>query len=96
MAETFDDTSWKVLLQRIGEQGVTPFIGAGISPHPKAAEIAQDWAREHNYPEILDPTDLARVAQYLSIDVDGMWPKHLLVKRFSATPAPNATGFRAK
>ena len=32
MAETFDDTSWKVLLQRIGEQGVTPFIGAGISP----------------------------------------------------------------
>ncbi len=89
MAESFDDTSWKVLLQRIGEQGVTPFIGAGISPHPKAAEIAQDWADEHNYPEILDPTDLARVAQYLSIDVDGMWPKHLLVKRFSATPAPD-------
>lgn len=89
MAEIFDETGWKVLLQRIAEQGVTPFLGAGISPHPKGAEIAQAWAREHRYPEMLDPTDLARVAQYLSIEVDGMWPKHLLVKRFSATQAPD-------
>ncbi len=29
------------------------------------------------------------MAQYLSIDVDGMWPKHLLVKRFATTPAPD-------
>ncbi len=89
MSEPFDDTSWNVLLQRIDEQGVTPFIGAGISPHPQAAVIAREWAAKYNYPEILDQTDLARVAQYLSVNVDGMWPKHLLLKRFAATPVPN-------
>jgi SIR2-like domain len=89
MTEPFDDTSWTVLLQRIGEQGVTPFIGAGISPHPKAGAIAQAWATEYRYPDIFDPTDLARVAQYLSVNVDGMWPKHLLLRRFATTPAPD-------
>lgn len=89
MAESFDESSWTVLLARIGEQRVTPFIGAGISPHPKAAEIAESWARQYQYPEIFDPTDLARVAQYISIYEDGMWPKHLLLKRFATTLAPD-------
>jgi hypothetical protein len=89
MSEPFDDTSWTVLLQLIDEQGVTPFIGAGISPHPQAAVIAQEWASKYHYPELLDPADLARVAQFLSVNVDGMWPKRLLLKRFTATPKPN-------
>jgi hypothetical protein len=89
MPEPFDDTSWAVLLQRISGQGVTPFIGAGISPHPKAADIAASWASEYHYPDNLDPTDLARVAQYLSVDVDGMWPKDLLLRCFADTPTPD-------
>jgi hypothetical protein len=89
MPEPFDDASWNVLLQRISGQTVTPFIGAGISPHPKAGAIAQSWATEYHYPEIFDPTNLAQVAQYLSVDVDGMWPKDLLLRRFAGTPTPD-------
>lgn len=61
MTESFDETSWTVLLERIDEHGVTPFIGAGMSPHPKGGAIAQSWATEYHYPEIFDQTDLARV-----------------------------------
>jgi len=89
MPKAFDDNTWSVLLRRISAHGVTPFIGAGISPHPQASVIARDWATEYNYPEKLDPTNLAQVAQYLSVDVDGMWPKHLLLERFAATAEPD-------
>lgn len=90
MPEPFDDTSWMLLLRRISGQGVTPFIGAGISPHPKAADIAASWASEYHYPDNLDPTDLARVGQYLSVHFeDGMLPKDLLLERFANTPAPD-------
>jgi SIR2-like domain len=89
MPGALDDIGWEAMIRAIGRQRVTPFIGAGMSPHPKAAEIARDWAKEYNYSEITDPTDLARVAQRLAIEVDRMWPKHLLVKRFSTTPVPD-------
>lgn len=89
MPEPLDDQSWDVLLHRISGQGVTPFIGAGISPHPQAGAIAQGWASEYHLPDVIDTTDLARVAQYLSVYQDGMWPKDLLLSRFAATPPPD-------
>lgn len=89
MPEPFNDTSWTMLLERATDGDVTPFIGAGISPHPQACAIAKGWANEFHYPETFDPTDLARVAQYLSVDHDGMWPKQRLLKQFAVTPAPD-------
>jgi hypothetical protein len=89
MPEPFNDTSWTMLLERASDGDVTPFIGAGISPHPQAGAIAKGWAKEFHYPEIFDPTNLAQVSQYLSVDHDGMWPKQRLLKQFAITPAPD-------
>jgi hypothetical protein len=41
-----DEASWDTLLSRIKANRCTPFIGAGISPHPLAADIARSWAEE--------------------------------------------------
>jgi hypothetical protein len=67
---------WELLLDRINDGLCTPFLGAGASVGtlPLGAEIARDWADEFGYP-LDDPHDLARVAQFLGVRRDPMFPK---------------------
>jgi hypothetical protein len=51
-------------------------------------EIAQQWADEHGYP-LEDTTDLARVAQYLAIIRDPMFPKDDICRRFKDVAPPD-------
>ena len=75
-----------------GSRVLRPLLGRGSVPTPRLLRSRRAGPRQYRYPDIFDPTDLARVAQYLSIDVDGMWPKHLLLRRFAATLGPRLPG----
>lgn len=83
MPNTLQNLDWDTLLPRIREGKCTPFIGAGACEGslPLGAQIAQEWAQEHGYP-LEDESDLARVAQYLAVTHDPMFPKETLIRRF--------------
>jgi hypothetical protein len=71
-----NDGDWNILLSRIKSETCTPFLGAGASAHilPTAAMLADSWATELGYP-LPERGDLARVAQYMAITGDRVFPK---------------------
>lgn len=89
---SLDEPSWQDLLDHIAAKDCTPFIGAGMSPHPGAKDIAEQWAKDGKYP-LSDRTDLARVAQFVAIGsdglVDGTRPRRLLKDLFANTTPPD-------
>jgi hypothetical protein len=84
------DADWSTLLQRIADKECTPFVGAGASAEkvPVASELALEWAREYDYP-LADATNLARVAQYLAVEQDPVFPKQLLRRKLQALEPPD-------
>jgi hypothetical protein len=90
MPTGLSDADWKILLQRIEDRECTPFIGAGASAEsvPVAREIASEWADEYGYP-LADRSDLARVAQFLAVEQDPIFPKQLLRDRLQAATPPD-------
>ncbi len=75
--------NWELLLSRIEGQKCTPFLGAGACAGvlPLGGEIAARWSHDYGYP--LDSgSDLARVAQYLAVEYDPMFPKEEFVRQF--------------
>jgi len=87
---TLEDRDWDSLLRRIKDGNCTPFLGAGACAGfiPLGSEIAQGWAQEHGYP-LSDPWDLARVAQFLAIKRDPMFPKDEIVSCFRTVGLPD-------
>jgi len=79
MPNTLEDNDWNILLRRIKDGKCTPFIGSGAcyGKIPLGNEIAQDWASTHKYP-LNDCSDLARVAQFLAVTQDPMFPKEII------------------
>ncbi len=94
MSYSLNDTDWLLLLRRIKDGKCTPFLGAGTcyGVLPLACEIAKDWSREYASP-MTDCEDLARVAQFLAIQFDPMFPKEELLEKFQSVSPPD---FRAK
>ena len=89
MTASLDDQTWDTLIERIREKRCTPFLGAGVSTQPLAAEIAQKWATEYGYP-LADSADLARVTQFVAVTLgDSMVPKERLLELFRNTDAPD-------
>jgi hypothetical protein len=84
------DREWKDLLSFIAKGGCTPFIGAGASAStlPLGAQLAQSWAERNGYP-LKDSYDLARVAQFLSIDRYPMFPKDQVQEIVRGAERPN-------
>lgn len=86
-----EDNEWKPLLTRIADGRCTPFLGAGACyPFlPLGSEIARELAKKYEYP-FDDYYDLARVAQFIAVETDNLWPKEkvieLLKKRVELTP----------
>jgi len=87
---TLSDVEWHILLRRIKAGKCTPFLGAGacFGVLPLGAEIAQEWAEEYGYP-LKDSEDLVRVAQFLAVQQDWMFPKYEILERFENAPAPD-------
>lgn len=89
--QTLDDRDWDNLLRRIKDGNCTPFLGPGLGEGllPLDHEIAQSWAEEHHYP-LLDNNNLARVAQFLAITRDPIFPAEDIARRWQKSPTqPN-------
>jgi hypothetical protein len=89
MPNTLEDRDWKLLLGRIKAGKCTPFLGAGacLGALPLGSRIAEKWAGDHHYP-MEDCRDLARVAQFLAVQYDPMFPKEEILNRFFTNVAP--------
>jgi len=88
-SKRLDDTDWELLLNRIKEGKCTPFLGAGACDGvlPLGSDIAREWAKKYAYP-LTDTHDLARVAQFLAVTIDPMFPKEQIRKRFAGLGPP--------
>lgn len=92
MPNTLKERDWDLLLRRIKAGKCTPFLGAGacFGALPLGSDIAQKWAQEHEYP-LEDCSDLARVAQFLAVEYDPMFPKEEILRRFENCKPPDFT-----
>lgn len=93
MPSALDDRDWNLLLRRIKDGKCTPFLGAGacFGVLPLANDIALRWAEQYHYP-LEDRGDLARVAQYLAVQYDAMFPKEEMLKGFEGVRPPDFSG----
>jgi SIR2-like domain len=84
------DRDWERLLARIQDGHCTPFLGAGacFGTLPLGSEVARRWAAEEGYP-LEDEGDLARVAQFLSVNGDPMWPKEKICAELRGVGPPD-------
>lgn len=82
------ERDWNLLLKRIADGKCTPIIGAAVNQAhlPSKKAIATRWASEFGYP-LPDNGDLARVAQYLSVEYDPYFPKEELQKQLETAQA---------
>ena len=89
MTNTLQERDWDLLLRRIWDRKCTPFLGAGAcyGTLPLGFDIARAWAQKHDYP-LQDSGDLARVAQFLAVKYDVMYPKEEILKEFFAGVKP--------
>lgn len=93
MPALLKEEDWAVILRRIKDGRCTPFLGAGASYGvlPLGADIAQQWAVEHDYP-LQDATNLISVAQFLALKYsDAIYPKDLIVELFKKSKSPDFT-----
>lgn len=76
-----NDSDWNLLLKRIKDGKCTPFLGAGACYPllPLGSDIAKRWAESNKYP-LNDSCDLVRVAQFLAVMIDPMFPKEEMIK----------------
>jgi SIR2-like domain len=90
MQGSLSDNDWKLLLHRIKEGRCTPFLGAGAAFQalPLGRDVAEQWSTEHSYP-LADRADLPRVAQYLAVVYDSMFPKEALADSFKKYTPPD-------
>lgn len=90
MPQPLSDNDWADLVGLIQAGLCTPVIGAGASAGtlPLGGQLARQWAAEHNYP-LEDKSNLARVAQFMSIDRYEMFPKVTLQQQFRAVDPPD-------
>jgi hypothetical protein len=90
MPSLLKDDDWNLLLRRIKRGKCTAFLGAGAchGALPLGREIAQKWAKDHNYP-LEDCSDLAKVAQYLAVTEDPLSPKELIEEILTKSSPPN-------
>jgi hypothetical protein len=85
-----DDTQWTTLMERIERGKCTPFVGAGacVPTLPLGKDVAARWTGENAYP-LGDAHDLARVAQYLAVRRDAMYPKERIQDELSGLGPPD-------
>jgi SIR2-like domain len=91
LVQVFEEGTWERLIRRIDDEQCTPFIGAGASAEyiPVASTLAEDLAREYEYP-FNDTHDLARVTQFAAVQTgDRLDVKQRLAGKIKKAPAPD-------
>lgn len=83
------ERDWNLLLKRISDGKCTPFVGPAINHAymPTRRAIAARWAKEFSYP--LENGDLARVAQYLTVENHRFFAHDEMQKQIEAAEKPN-------
>lgn len=91
MPNTLEERDWRLLLTRIRSGECTPFLGAGAcyGVLPLGADVAGQWAKEYSYPLDDSCQELARVAQFLAVEYDNMFPKGELAKKLRDVAPPD-------
>jgi len=76
MPKILEERDWEILLRRIKKGQCTPFLGSGACSEKISviSRIANEWAAEYDYP-MEDSDDLTRVAQFVAITEDKMFPR---------------------
>ena len=92
MQNKLEERDWDILLNRINDGKCTPFLGAGacFGALPLGSEIAQKWAKKYDYP-LNDSANLVRVAQFLAVQYDPLFPKEEIVQIFKNLTPPDFT-----
>src|SRR5947209_3470846 len=92
MPNMLEEKDWDLLLRRIRDGRCTPFLGAGacFGVLPLGSEISEEWAQKYSYP-LEDSTNLIRVAQFLAVNKDPMFPKEEILERFKNAAPPDFT-----
>lgn len=90
MPDKLTEDDWRLLVGRIKDGKCTPFVGAGAcyGTIPTASAIAEGWAKAEGFP-FDECTDLARVAQFLSVKYDAIRPKDMFIQQFKDVAPPN-------
>ena len=90
MPNTLSDSDWTLLLQRIKRGKCTPFLGAGACypALPLGSTLARELAEKHHYP-LDNPSDLVRVAQYIAVQTDSLFPKYEVLDRLEKAQPPD-------
>lgn len=86
----WDDGDWEGLLLAIRHKRCTPFLGAGACAGtlPLGSDIAEDWAKEYDYP-FEDRTNLVRVAQFVADHRGPSVPKFKIIDRLNGCGRPD-------
>ena len=66
-----DNSFWDILFRLLRKGICTPFLGPGLGADiflPRR-EMALKWSQDHNFPFAHNSSDLARVAQFLSLRI---------------------------
>jgi hypothetical protein len=90
MPNTLQDRDWDLLIRRIKDGKCTPFLGAGacFGTLPLGGDVAREWALKYSYP-LESSSDLARVAQFLAVQYDSMFPKEEILTRLRGVAPPS-------
>ncbi|MEA2633413.1 MAG: hypothetical protein QOH92_180 [Chloroflexota bacterium] len=91
MPEPLNERDWDTLITNIRAHECLPFLGAGASAPalPLGWQLAKDWARRHGYP-LQDSQDLARVAQFITVDRgDSKLPKQWVAQQLAVAKPPD-------
>jgi hypothetical protein len=92
MHRTLDENDWIRLLGRIRDGRCTPFLGAGacFGTLPLGGDLAREWAETYHFPlGDEDSGDLMRVAQFMAVDQDPMFPKERMAERIEGVSPPD-------
>lgn len=85
MPNILEEKDWDHLLRKIKDEKCTPFLGSGACSEKISVsfKIANEWAREYEYP-MEDSDDLTRVAQFVAVTTeDKMFPKDEICKKIT-------------
>ncbi|MCL4297967.1 MAG: SIR2 family protein [Anaerolineae bacterium] len=88
--QVWGDEDWIDILLPIKYGKCTPFLGAGacFGVLPLASDLAQEWAKEHDFP-LPGPQDLARIAQFIAVKRNPMRPKYEIKTMLERTKPPD-------